>query len=366
MYVIIYNMQAIVNKKQTREYNNMKQNTLGNLILIAYMLMMIVSLVSAVDLFTLSHPSFAFGWIMSVAIEISIAALLIVNRKVPGIKSVLYVLGFITLFQICANTYSAYIHIENISPFAELFALDEWEVIDQKRMLAFATGGVLPAICLALIYIQNEVREQTETNKTNNKEPDDKAYNIEGVQIPSDEDAEDDEDGGEAEEASSSKSHIDQPISESESEEVPTPQQQDESTKDADINTESEEQAEITTEQLSETDESNDQSEDTVEPEAAVEEPKKRKYTKKSTSKSTSKTAKKTSKKTKTSKSNKKPKASKKAEEQTSADEVSVTDVPESDPDSQSQESVAELAERLNDIRRGKHNPVSNGYSMML
>ena len=339
----------------------MKQNTLSNLILIAYLLMMIVSLVSAVDLFTLSHPSFAFGWIMSVAIEISIAALLIVNRKVPGIKSVLYVLGFITLFQICANTYSAYIHIENISPFAELFALDEWEVIDQKRMLAFATGGVLPAICLALIYIQNEVREQTETNKTDNKEPDDKAYNTEDVQIPSDEDSD------EAEGASSPKSHIDQPISESESEseKTPTPQQQDEGAKDADINTKSEEQAEITIEQLSGTDESNDQSEDTVEPKAAVEKPKKRKYTKKSTSK----TAKKTGKKTKTSKSNKKPKASKaskKAEEQTSADEVSVTDVPESDPDSQSQESVAELAERLNDIRRGKHNPVSNGYSMML
>lgn len=338
----------------------MKQNTLSNLILIAYLLMMIVSLVSAVDLFTLSHPSFAFGWIMSIAIEISIAALLIVNRKVPGIKSVLYVLGFITLFQICANTYSAYIHIENISPFAELFALDEWEVIDQKRMLAFATGGVLPAICLALIYIQNEVRGQTETNKTDNKEPDDKAYNTEDVQIPSGEDAE-----GEAEDASSPKSHIDQPILESESEESPTPQQQDEGAKDADINTESEEQAEIATGQLSETDESNDQSEDTVEPEAAVEKPKKRKYTKKSTSKTT----KKTSKKTKTSKSNKKPKASKaskKAEEQTSADEVSVTDVPESDPDSQSQESVAELAERLNDIRRGKPNPVSNRYSMML
>lgn len=339
----------------------MKQNALSNLILIAYMLMMIVSLVSAVDLFTLSHPSFAFGWIMSVAIEISIAALLMVNRKAPGIKSVLYVLGFITLFQICANTYSAYIHIENIAPFAELFALDEWEVIDQKRMLAFATGGVLPAICLALIYIQNEVREQTETNKTdNNKEPDDKVDNIEDVQIPSDEDAEGDEDGGEAEDASSPEDHIDQPIPESESEEVSTPQQQDESTEDA------EEQAETATEQLPETDEINNQSEDTVEPEAVAEEPKKHKYTKKSTSKSTSKTAKKTNKKTKTSKSNKKSKASKKAEEQISADEVSVTDVPESGSDSQSQESVVELAERLNNIRRGKHNPVSNGYSMML
>lgn len=342
----------------------MKQNALSNLILVAYMLMMIVSLVSAVDLFTLSHPSFAFGWIMSVAIEISIAALLMVNRKAPGIKSVLYVLGFITLFQICANTYSAYIHIENIAPFAELFALDEWEVIDQKRMLAFATGGVLPAICLALIYIQNEVREQTETNKTDNKEPDDKVDNIEDVQIPSDEDAEGDEDGGEAEEASSPEDHIVQPIpdSDSESEEVSTPQQQDESTEDADANTESEEQAETATGQLPETDEINNQSEDTVEPEAAAEEPKKRKYTKKSTSKST----KKTNKKTKTSKSNKKSKASKKTEEQISADEVSVTDVPESGSDSQSQESVAELAERLNNIRRGKHNPVSNGYSMML
>lgn len=346
----------------------MKQNALSNLILIAYLLMMIVSLVSAVDLFTLSHPSFAFGWIMSVAIEISIAALLMVNRKAPGIKSVLYVLGFITLFQICANTYSAYIHIENIAPFAELFALDEWEVIDQKRMLAFATGGVLPAICLALIYIQNEVREQTETNKTDdNKEPDDKVDNIEDVQIPSDEDAEGDDDGGEAEDASSPEDPIDQPIpeSESESEEVSAPQQQDESAADTDINTESEEQAETAAEQLPETDEGDNQSEDTVEPEAVAEEPKKRKYTKKSTSKA--KTTKKTNKKTKLSKSNnKKSKASKKAQEQASADEASVTDVPESDPDSRSQESVAELAERLNNIRRGRHNPVSNGYSMML
>ena len=212
---------------------------------------------------------------------------------------------------------------------------------------------------IPIIYITKAAISST--NKIDNKEPDDKAYNTEDVQMLSGEDAEGDED------ASSPKNHIDQPISESEteSEEVPAPQQQDESAKDADINTESEEQAEIATEQLSETDESNDQSEDIVEPEATVEKPKKRKYTKKSTSKTT----KKTSKKTKTTKSNKKPKASKaskNAEEQTSDDEVSVTDVPESDPDSQSQESVAELAERLNDIRRGKHNPVSNRYSMML
>ena len=136
----------------------MKQKNLSNLILIAYALMMIVSLVSAVDLFKLSHPDLCFGWVMSIAIEISIAALLMINRSTPGMKSVIYVLGFITLFQICANTYSAYIHIEDISPFAELFALDDWEAIDQKRILAFATGGVLPAICLSLIYIQNEVR----------------------------------------------------------------------------------------------------------------------------------------------------------------------------------------------------------------
>ena len=142
----------------------MKQKNLSNLILIAYALMMIVSLVSAVDLFKLSHPDLCFGWVMSIAIEISIAALLMINRSTPGMKSVIYVLGFITLFQICANTYSAYIHIEDISPFAELFALDDWEAIDQKRILAFTTGGVLPAICLSLIYIQNEVRNSIENN----------------------------------------------------------------------------------------------------------------------------------------------------------------------------------------------------------
>lgn len=144
----------------------MKQKTLSNLILIAYALMMIVSLVSAVDLFKISHPNWGFGWIMSIAIEISIAALLMINRVAPEIKSALYVLGFITLFQICANTYSAYIHIDDITAFAQLFAIDDWEVIDQKRILAFSTGGILPAICLALIYIQNEARTYSEANIT--------------------------------------------------------------------------------------------------------------------------------------------------------------------------------------------------------
>lgn len=146
----------------------MNLKLLSNLILIAYALMMIVSLVSAVDLFTLSHPTLMFGWMMSVAIEISIAALLMINRGDAAIKSALYVLGFITLFQICANTYSAYIHITDIKPFAELFALDDWEVIDQKRILAFATGGLLPAICLSLIYIQSEVRNNIENDKKDN------------------------------------------------------------------------------------------------------------------------------------------------------------------------------------------------------
>ena len=101
-------------------------------------------------------------------------------------------------------------------------------------MLAFATGGVLPAICLALIYIQNEVREQTETNKTDNKEPDDKAYNT--------------EDAESAEDASSPKSHIDQPISESE--EAPTLQQQDENAKDEPEETETDDDEESEEEEL--------------------------------------------------------------------------------------------------------------------
>lgn len=150
----------------------MKQKTLSNLILVSYALMMIVSLISAVDLFTISHPTLIFGWMMSIAIEISIAALLMVNRGKVPVKSALYVLGFITLFQICANTYSAYIHITDIKPFAELFAIDEWEIIDQKRVLAFATGGLLPAICLSLIYIQNEVRMKTEQEEETEQEPD--------------------------------------------------------------------------------------------------------------------------------------------------------------------------------------------------
>lgn len=160
----------------------MNTKVLSNLILVAYGLMMIVSLVSAVDLFEISHPDFGFGWMMSVAIEISIAVLLMINRAFPDIKSVLYVLGAITLFQVCANTYSAYIHIGDITSFAELFGLEEWDVIDQKRALAFATGGILPIICLSLIYIQNETRNEDD-NKDIKIEKDEDIKHIDNQQV---------------------------------------------------------------------------------------------------------------------------------------------------------------------------------------
>lgn len=160
----------------------MNTKVLSNLILVAYGLMMIVSLVSAVDLFGISHPDFGFGWMMSVAIEISIAVLLMINRAFPNIKSVLYVLGAITLFQVCANTYSAYMHIDDITSFAELFGLEEWDAIDQKRTLAFATGGILPIICLSLIYIQNETRKE-DYNKDIKIEEDKDIEHIDNQQV---------------------------------------------------------------------------------------------------------------------------------------------------------------------------------------
>lgn len=341
----------------------MKQKNLSNLILIAYALMMIVSLVSAVDLFKLSHPDLCFGWVMSIAIEISIAALLMINRSTPGMKSVIYVLGFITLFQICANTYSAYIHIEDISPFAELFALDDWEAIDQKRILAFATGGVLPAICLSLIYIQNEVRNSIENNTitTSNNESENISENKdcidtnrEDVQSSPDET---DESNEQSQESSISEPVENQPDTTEESSDTPEDSHESPITEtNSDDNTH-EDPVSVSTEE----------SEGDDKKSSVTKKAKKTSWTKKAKKASGTKNAKKAKK---TSRNNKTKKSKTPAEtEGPSTDDVQPAEessiLSKDDNLSTTSESVEDLANTLNNIRHGRTHTTMDSFTSM-
>lgn len=341
----------------------MKQKNLSNLILIAYALMMIVSLVSAVDLFKLSHPDLCFGWVMSIAIEISIAALLMINRSTPGMKSVIYVLGFITLFQICANTYSAYIHIEDISPFAELFALDDWEAIDQKRILAFATGGVLPAICLSLIYIQNEVRNSIENNTitASNNESENISENKDCIDTNR-EDAqsspdETDESNEQPQESSISEPVENQPDTTEESSDTPEDSHESPITEtNSDDNTH-EDPVSVSTEE----------SEGDDKKSSVTKKAKKTSWTKKAKKASGTKNAKKAKK---TSRNNKTKKSKTPAEtEGPSTDDMQPAEessiLSKDDNLSTTSESVEDLANTLNNIRHGRTHTTMDSFTSM-
>ena len=344
----------------------MKQKNLSNLILIAYALMMIVSLVSAVDLFKLSHPDLCFGWVMSIAIEISIAALLMINRSTPGMKSVIYVLGFITLFQICANTYSAYIHIEDISPFAELFALDDWEAIDQKRILAFATGGVLPAICLSLIYIQNEVRNSIENNTitTSNNESENISENKDCIDTNR-EDAQSSPDEADESNEQPQESSISEPVENQ-------PDTTEESSSSPDIPEDSHESPIPETNSDDNTHEdpvsvSIEESEGDDKKSSVTKKAKKTSWTKKAKKASGSKNAKKTKK---TSGTNKTKKSKTPVETEGSVpDDMQPVEEPsilsKDDNISTTSESVEDLANTLNNIRHGRTHTTMDSFTSM-
>ena len=57
----------------------------------------------------------------------------------------------LTGFQMMANSFHAFINLENYIPWIELFGLEEAEPIFQKRVLSIVSGAVLPIVALGFI-----------------------------------------------------------------------------------------------------------------------------------------------------------------------------------------------------------------------
>jgi hypothetical protein len=128
-----------------------------------YALVATISMINSVAFFDLAHNG-AMSWILAVGFELgaaaSLAALIILDRTNKTMVWGLFIL--LTAFQMMANSFHAYINLEEYRGWIELFGLERQTPIAQKRILSAISGAVLPIVALGFIkslvdYIRPDV-----------------------------------------------------------------------------------------------------------------------------------------------------------------------------------------------------------------
>ena len=132
-----------------------------------YFLVATISMINSVAFFDLSHSGL-MSWSLAIGFEIgaaaSLAAIVILDKTNKTMVWGLFLL--LTSFQMMANSFHAFINLENYMGWIELFGLEETEPIYQKRILSIVSGAILPLVALGFIkslvdYIRPEQSEET-------------------------------------------------------------------------------------------------------------------------------------------------------------------------------------------------------------
>ena len=133
-----------------------------------YFLVATISMINSVAFFDLSHSGL-MSWSLAIGFEIgaaaSLAAIIILDKTNKTMIWGLFLL--LTSFQMMANSFHAFINLENYMGWIELFGLEEAEPIYQKRILSIVSGAILPVVALGFIkslvdYIRPEQPETTD------------------------------------------------------------------------------------------------------------------------------------------------------------------------------------------------------------
>lgn len=131
-----------------------------------YFLVATISMINSVAFFDLAHNGI-MNWALAIGFELgaaaSLAAIIILDKTNKTMVWTLFLL--LTGFQMMANSFHAFINLENYMPWIELFGLEEEEPIFQKRVLSIVSGAVLPIVALGFIkslvdYIRPEKTEE--------------------------------------------------------------------------------------------------------------------------------------------------------------------------------------------------------------
>jgi hypothetical protein len=133
-----------------------------------YFLVATISMINSVAFFDLSHSGL-MNWALAIGFELgaaaSLAAIVILDKTNKTMVWGLFLL--LTSFQMMANSFHAFINLENYMGWIELFGLEEAEPIYQKRVLSIVSGAILPLVALGFIkslvdYIRPEEKNKTE------------------------------------------------------------------------------------------------------------------------------------------------------------------------------------------------------------
>tara|TARA_R110000764_G_scaffold59417_2_gene128272 strand:- start:1455 stop:2192 length:738 start_codon:yes stop_codon:yes gene_type:complete len=125
-------------------------------------------MINSVAFFDLSHSGL-MSWSLAIGFEIgaaaSLAAIIILDKTNKTMVWGLFLL--LTSFQMMANSFHAFINLEDYMGWIELFGLEEAEPIYQKRILSIVSGAILPVVALGFIkslvdYIRPENPEELE------------------------------------------------------------------------------------------------------------------------------------------------------------------------------------------------------------
>ena len=124
-------------------------------------------MINSVAFFDLAHTGL-MNWALAIGFELgaaaSLAAIIILDKTNKWMVWGLFLL--LTAFQMMANSFHAFINLEDYQGWIELFGLQEEEVIFQKRVLSIVSGAVLPIVALGFIksltdYLKPE-KDETE------------------------------------------------------------------------------------------------------------------------------------------------------------------------------------------------------------
>lgn len=131
---------------------------------VLYAIVSIISTIHVIDFFELSNP-YWLSVSLAIAFEFgaaaSLASLVALEKMNKGIVWALFFA--ITAMQMQGNMYYAFTNLHDFQSWIELFNLQEWEPLAQKRVLAFVSGAILPLVALGFIkslvdYIKPEDR----------------------------------------------------------------------------------------------------------------------------------------------------------------------------------------------------------------
>ena len=161
-----------------------------------YFLVATISMINSVAFFDLSHHGL-MNWALAIGFELgaaaSLAAIIILEKTNKTMVWGLFIL--LTCFQMMANSYHAFVNLEDYMGWIELFGLEEEEPIFQKRVLSIVSGAVLPIVALGFIksltdYLKPEeeltkaVVEPAFANEGQNEVQEEKPISTEEVKAP--------------------------------------------------------------------------------------------------------------------------------------------------------------------------------------